>query len=542
MNQKIIKLLAMVGFLILLSGCGKNANNVDNMGADGNTDVGKAMGRYIETVYDLPEDVSRYNDITRLEDGSLILYDYNTGCYTSKDDGMSWEKQENSWIDNEKYVEVYKQQITVAQNGSVFMIYSTQKEDPQTPDEEFLTYLHYLYVDPLGVETEILTDMSYEKDNYISSAWFFENRLFGIGVDQKIYEIRTDQGTCQELFASDTEVARLFFANGILIGISKEQAYLYDLNQKTLLEQDNVLNQFLVQNVSEMNSMYCPISITNGEENNIFYLGLRSGLFRHVIGGNAMEKVIDGTLSTFGDPSARVMGLEVLDNGDFLVQFSNRQCIQYHYDETVPTVPEKQLKVYSLADNTMIRQAIALYRKKNPDVMIAYEVGMEAGQGVTKEDAIKNLNTEMMSGSGPDILVLDDLPVGSYMEKGILQDLTPLVEDLTTKEEYFENILRTFEEDEKITMIPINFQIPMMVGDKDTIGKITDLKTLADSVEEIRNNNPTGSIVGIVKEEQTLKLLGMVCASAWIQEDGTLNEAAITEFLTQSKRIFQAEK
>ena len=37
--------------------------------------------------------------------------------------------------------------------------------------------------------------------------------------------------------------------------------------------------------------------------------------------------------------------------------------------------------------------------------------------GITREDALKKLNTELLSGSGPDVLILDKMPYDSYMEK-----------------------------------------------------------------------------------------------------------------------------
>ena len=46
-----------------------------------------------------------------------------------------------------------------------------------------------------------------------------------------------------------------------------------------------------------------------------------------------------------------------------------------------------------------------------------YETGMGDGDSVTREDALKKLNTRIMAGEGPDVIVLDDMPVDSYIEK-----------------------------------------------------------------------------------------------------------------------------
>ncbi len=61
-------------------------------------------------------------------------------------------------------------------------------------------------------------------------------------------------------------------------------------------------------------------------------------------------------------------------------------------------------------DEPVIRQAISLYQMKNPEIYVEYEVGLE-GNAATREDVIKNLNTRMMAGEGPDVLILDNMPM-----------------------------------------------------------------------------------------------------------------------------------
>ena len=43
---------------------------------------------------------------------------------------------------------------------------------------------------------------------------------------------------------------------------------------------------------------------------------------------------------------------------------------------------------------------------------------MSGDNGLTAEDAVKALNTEIMAGKGPDVLYLDGLPAGSLLIKG----------------------------------------------------------------------------------------------------------------------------
>lgn len=42
---------------------------------------------------------------------------------------------------------------------------------------------------------------------------------------------------------------------------------------------------------------------------------------------------------------------------------------------------------------------------------------MTDDNGVTLEDALKTLSTDILAGNGPDVLILDGMPVDSYVEK-----------------------------------------------------------------------------------------------------------------------------
>ena len=67
-------------------------------------------------------------------------------------------------------------------------------------------------------------------------------------------------------------------------------------------------------------------------------------------------------------------------------------------------------------------------------------VGMEDEAALTRTDAIKQLNTELMSGSGPDLIVMDGLSVEKYTDMGLLLPLDVNVSD----DRCFENIAKTY--------------------------------------------------------------------------------------------------
>ena len=67
-----------------------------------------------------------------------------------------------------------------------------------------------------------------------------------------------------------------------------------------------------------------------------------------------------------------------------------------------------KLNIYMLNDNQNVRDAIACYAAVAPDVEIEIEVGVP-DYDTTVSDALKKLNTRLLSGNGPDIILMDDI-------------------------------------------------------------------------------------------------------------------------------------
>ena len=107
----------------------------------------------------------------------------------------------------------------------------------------------------------------------------------------------------------------------------------------------------------------------------------------------------------------------------------------------------------------------------------------KAGNEVTTED-IRTLNTELLSGNGADVLLLDGLPADSYIEKGMLEDLTDLYGEIAGSADYLETIMEnTVQSGGKIYGLPVKFSVPLMFGNQDTEQALENLDSLAAYLE-----------------------------------------------------------
>lgn len=257
-----------------------------------------------------------------------------------------------------------------------------------------------------------------------------------------------------------------------------------------------------------------------------------------------MEQIIDGSLCTLNHPSYGIGGMVMLADSGFLTLFidgSGGRLARYAYDANVETVSADRLKVYSLKENDTIRQAIALFLTAYPGIAVEYEVGMEESSPVTREDALKNLNTKIMAGEGPDVLVLDDMPLDSYMEKGVLADLSTILGSMTGGEAVFDSIVQAMKKDDKVYAMPCEIQIPVMMGAEKYISRIQDLGSTADLMEEMRRDHPGRDLLGICTEKGIMRYFAMSCVPAWTTESGEPDMEAIAQFLGQAKRIYDAQ-
>lgn len=142
-------------------------------------------------------------------------------------------------------------------------------------------------------------------------------------------------------------------------------------------------------------------------------------------------------------------------------------CEKGVWGEEKKTASGGSLRIYSLHGGHQIRQAASLFQEMHPELEVSFETGYTGEDGVTLSDAIRTLNTELMAGEGPDLLVLDGLPEDSYAEKGILEDLTDIVEP--EKEKYFYNIISSYNGGGKICKVPTAFSVPVILGDEETL-------------------------------------------------------------------------
>ena len=508
----------------------------------------KAMGRYLEETISVPEDAGSIRKFKILDSGVYrILYenkDFTLCMAESQDQGKTWSegKPAAELLGLEKSSYYFPASALASDGGIFFTGY------PSSENQEEALPSRYFYLSPEGEIRELdLSDSL--KDDYIFICDFTaQNTILLQPISNGIMEFDTD-GTLLNHYEKGGH-SECFGTSGKYLTVTIDgTVHYYNLETGKPVDNMDALTTQMSSNPGNLeltNTSTVPFAFTDGDdEKSLFYVD-STGLYRYAEGGNTVEQLIDGSLNSISSPATGFTDLERDKDGNFYltgVDYSSESAsrgfiYKYTYDPNTSAVPGTELKIYTLNESSLLKQAATVFQKKYPDIYLNIQTGMSGDDSFTSSDAVKVLNTEIMAGKGPDLLLLDGLPEDTYIEKGLLEDISGLFSEA----ELLDNIKDAYTgEDGKIYAMPVKFAIPLLQGKKEDIASVTDLTSLADLAEAHKDEYEAFRLFSYstMSPGLLLKCLTDVNMPAWLKEDGTLDGDAVASFLEDSNRIYQ---
>lgn len=177
----------------------------------------------------------------------------------------------------------------------------------------------------------------------------------------------------------------------------------------------------------------------------------------------------------------------------------------------------------------LLRQAGSLFEERHPGTTVTVTVGIPANGGLTAEDAIRALNAELAAGEGPDVLVLDGLPLDRLAAQGRLRDLTTLKDGLDG-DAYFTNIVQAAGGSHAV---PVSFSLPVAAGSTTLISRA---KTASDLAALIAEDHTFADALATGTGAQEL----LAAFYPRLIEGGTLNQEALASFLSNARTVLLA--
>lgn len=125
-------------------------------------------------------------------------------------------------------------------------------------------------------------------------------------------------------------------------------------------------------------------------------------------------------------------------------------------------IKEKKVLTYGTLNlDQNIKEQIIIFNKNNPDYRIEIKEYLTEYTEESFEQAINQMNAEIMSGNGPDLMDLSNGNFSMYAAKGVLEDLYPYIDkdQELSREDFLENIRKTFEAEGKLYTLPPSFVV-----------------------------------------------------------------------------------
>ena len=582
----------------LLAGCSGSSGGSGNGAGTGTGE----KGRYVEEDYGAPvtSDDNGYayiQTMRQLSDGTIRILTNDSSeqgfsLLDSVDGGKTWTASSmdlsalKSIIPaNKENTYGYMNTVSLDEDGDMAFIYSVNVSSETSSDSTSTYYLltkdgklteipveipgisktsHYDY-EPVVEETTGETaesetedddgiiindgdepgDDHYDDYNGIQSFKLLDaNTLYALDYNGTIYQIDINAGEVVNTIDDFDWLNDMYICGNKLLLYNWEKVIEYDAaTGKKTAEHEALAQAFQNARGSVAVADYL-------KDGSIIYYACSDGVYSYNLSDDTSEQIVDGHMSSLVSPSGYVEYLIPKQDGDILLKFSDYDdasdsstdtLLNFSYDAEAAKKPDKALTIYTLQDNYEIRTLAAKFQKSHPDIYVTVDVGVTGDDAVTTSDAIRTLNTEIMAGEGPDLLFLDGLPVDSYVEKGLLADISDITGPMITEGKLFENIANTYQEEAgKLYAIPTKFKMPVIIGKKDMLDRINSLSDLADLAQQYAQEEHKSPLVESWSAISILGDMMPVNSASWFNKDGSLNKENLKAYLQDIKRIYDA--
>lgn len=524
-------LLILAAVTVMAAGCGPKPGGAeaggadvptaDNGGAGDNSDVPR--GRYVEQELAFPFDPSTemMEAMMLSPEGDLLVLTYNqemeNRIYRMEDTG-EWN------MDEALTASIPEGSMLLKMNGTKDAAYY------------YLTQGEERYIGKMAwgsQKMERLADPAFEKDGIYNISDFLAADsgavLFSL-MDGKTVVWKPEDGVSLQLYQKNRNST--LNTSSTLVGDTYITAG--DLG---FLAYDMETGKELETIPYQTGDSDAEGSLAAGEGDDI-YLCNAAGIHHMALGGTMWETIVDGSLNSLSLPGIRISKMCVGKNNDFFVWYEkdeNPVLAHYVYDPDTISVPTSTLTVYGLdlSEKYLIRQGAIRFQMENPDIRVEVIDGRKQMEGMMDADIIRSLNEELLTGAGADVLVLDGLPGKSYIEKGILEDMSELLAPFTESGEIYRNLTGHFRRsDGSVYEVPVRVLFPVVYGEAGATESLSSLQAYL----EYQESPGAGSISGKTVYENILRRLAFLYDQELWDDDGKLKEEELTDLLEAAMR------
>lgn len=273
-------------------------------------------------------------------------------------------------------------------------------------------------------------------------------------------------------------------------------------------------------------------------EDGTLVMAADEGIFRYNIVSETWDKLMEGSETDFALTTSWCVGLTALTDGRIYALFRHENgstsLVWYQYDPNAVIEVTEELTLYTVIENPMLQQAAVLYHRAHPEVLITVEYVYEQyyrGEP-DYEQVYQTLNTSLMGEDAPDILVMDHLKYEAYSEKGLLVDISDIVDPMEESGELMSNITGVYaQEDGKRYVVPLQFGFPLALGRDIPADDMASLERLSAFLAGKQDSYFGELTVNELVDQFYPYFAGKIVA------DGELDREALSQTLKQLKDV-----
>ena len=308
--------------------------------------------------------------------------------------------------------------------------------------------------------------------------------------------------------------------------------------QLSTLKANGEIQEGNVEGLENIIAAYC-------DSQGNYYYADSEGIYRVAAGGTLKEEITPSSGFAFSVQGKVITNLVYFQDSFFCVvkdtSDDSAQLYSYTFDPDATPSEQIELTVWSLSDSPTVRRVLSEYQQQHNDIAIQYTVA--GSDDLATEDVLKALNTELLAGRGPDLIVFDGIDVTPYIENGVLADLNESLQEFSI----LDSIKNAFSVDGKTYIAAARYAIPSIWGTAEDMDQITDLSSFIEFVKScpprddynLSDNAYYTALpeedkyaVSFMTPQEILQLLMRTSASELIT-DNTLNQE-------QLQQLFQA--
>ena len=242
------------------------------------------------------------------------------------------------------------------------------------------------------------------------------------------------------------------------------------------------------------------------------YLASETGIYGGKLGSDKLDVIVN-----YVNSDLDLEGISTLTetgDGRFVIQgYGSEGVLNTYIMEMVDPKDVKDKKEITLGGYYVsydVRSEVIQFNKENSEYRISiqdysqYDLAEDDYESPT---GLSRMNTDIVSGNVPDILVMNEyMPVSNYISKGLLIDMTDRYESdqEIDKADFLTNVVDAFKSDDRMYVIVPGFTVTGVAGKSKYIGDGKDLSIeKAKKIAADMGLSETG-VFGIIDRESVL--------------------------------------